>query len=68
MNDPESNSVEENLAIVNFITLQRCYDVLSLILKNTNPKDWEQLMTLHEDGDFATPAPSLRTESEDNDE
>lgn len=60
-----SHDVAEDPALVNTIILWRIYDVLSVLLSNINPKDWESVMKAHEAGIFITPAPAFRVGEEE---
>lgn len=53
------HQVEGNEGVVDTILLYRIYDVLSVMLSNLNPTDWETVMKAHEAGMFVTPLPSI---------
>lgn len=57
--DEINHAIEDNLQIVNFITLRRIYDVLLGIYSNINPGEADALANLHQDGFFASPDPAL---------
>lgn len=52
------HSIEDNIGLVNYITLRRIYDVLLGIYSNVNPGEADSLAQLHDAGLFASPEPS----------
>lgn len=52
------HSGEDEIHLVNYITLRRIYDVLLGIYSNINPDEADSLAKLHEYGLFASPEPS----------
>lgn len=50
--------IDDDLAMVQTITLMRIYDVLFLLLKHADEEDWEKLMIMHQSGEFAGPDPA----------
>lgn len=60
-------NIQDEPDIVNTILLYRIYDVLSVMLSNVNPQDWEAVMKAHEQGLFVTPLPAISAQPEDED-
>ena len=52
------HSAEENLAVVNYITMTRIYDALIVLLRNINPEEAKALVEAHEKGILLAPPPS----------
>ena len=60
----ESNNLEDNLDMVNYIMLHRIYDMLTLIAKGQAGKeDVEKMVKYHEDGFLLGPAPAFRSDN-----
>ena len=55
--DNKPEYIEDNLGVVNTITLMRIYDVLMGIYSNMNPDEADAMVKMHEQGIFATPDP-----------
>ena len=71
MENQESNNIEDNLPMVNYIMLHRIYDILTLIA-NSLAKDEEsrlkvsKMVEYHTEGFLLGPSPAFR--AEDNNE
>jgi hypothetical protein len=57
MSDPAEN-IEDAQGVVQTIMLWRIYDVLLLLLRQTNRPMADQLVEIHEKGEFVGPNPS----------
>jgi len=56
----ETNNLEDNLPMVNYIMLHRIYDLLSLISnKIVGSEDTEKMISYHEAGYLLGPVPSF---------
>lgn len=61
----ESQNLEDNLDMVNYIMLHRIYDVLTIIAnKLVGPEDTSKLIQYHEQGYLLGPTPAFTPESE----
>lgn len=60
----EKKPVEENVEIVNFITLTRIYDVLIAMLDEINQEKARKIVALHAEGQLLAPPPAIRAEEE----
>jgi hypothetical protein len=59
LNNQNSNDLEENLPMVNYIMLHRIYDLLSLIAKGSvGQEEVSKMIAYHEQGYLLGPAPS----------
>jgi hypothetical protein len=68
MEQDQSQNLEENLPMVNYIMLHRIYDMLALIAsKLANEEDVDKLLKMHEEGYLFGPPPAY-TSSEDSNE
>lgn len=63
----EEHDLENEIHVVNYITLRRIYDVLLGIYSNINPDEADSMARLHEEGLFASPEPMITLGSEDAD-
>ena len=65
MENKESQNLEDNLDMVNYIMLHRIYDVLTIIAnKLVGPEDTSKLIQYHEQGYLIVPTPAFTPESE----
>jgi hypothetical protein len=64
MEEKESQSIEENLPMVNYIMLHRIYDMLTIMANKADPEKTAKMVEYHEQGFLLGPAPSF-TPSED---
>lgn len=60
-----NHAIEDQIHVVNFITLRRIYDVLLGIYSNINPEEADSLAHLHQEGYFASPDPAVAEIRED---
>ena len=61
----ESQNLEDNLDMVNYIMLHRIYDVLTIIAnKLVGPEDTSKLIQYHEQGYLLGPTPAFTPEGE----
>ena len=68
MENKESQNLEDNLDMVNYIMLHRIYDVLTIIAKKlVGPEDTSKLIQYHEQGYLLGPTPAF-TPSEETQE
>lgn len=58
MTEPVEHAIEDEIHLVNYITLRRIYDVLLGIYSNINPGEANSLAQLHQGGFFASPEPA----------
>ena len=65
MEDKESQSIEDNLPMVNYIMLHRIYDMLTIMANKADPEKTAKMIEYHEQGFLLGPAPSF-SPSEDN--
>ena len=64
MEEKESQSIEDNLPMVNYIMLHRIYDMLTIMANKADPEKTSRMIEYHEQGFLLGPAPSF-TPSED---
>jgi hypothetical protein len=64
MEEKESQSIEDNLPMVNYIMLHRIYDMLTIMANNVDAEKTAKMIEYHEQGFLLGPAPSF-TPSED---
>jgi hypothetical protein len=64
MEEKESQSIEDNLPMVNYIMLHRIYDMLTIMANKADPEKTAKMIEYHEQGFLLGPAPSF-TPSED---
>jgi len=63
--NPDSQNIEENLPMVNYIMLHRIYDMLSLISNEiAGTEKTSQMVEYHDQGFLLGPAPSYSSEEE----
>jgi hypothetical protein len=60
--EPEEDSVEDNLPLVNYIMLHRVYDLLLILCQAQDPEKTARLVELHTSGGFLGPTPSYSPE------
>ena len=65
MEEKESQSIEDNLPMVNYIMLHRIYDMLTIMANKADPEKTAKMIEYHEQGFLLGPAPSF-SPSEDN--
>jgi hypothetical protein len=59
----ESQNLEDNLDMVNYIMLHRIYDLLTVIAnKLVGPEDTSKLIEYHEQGYLLGPAPAYNSQ------
>jgi hypothetical protein len=59
MEDKESQSIEDNLPMVNYIMLHRIYDMLTIMANKADPEKTAKMIEYHEQGFLLGPAPSF---------
>ncbi len=59
MEDKESQSIEDNLPMVNYIMLHRIYDMLTIMANKADPEKTSKMIEYHEQGFLLGPAPSF---------
>lgn len=65
-NNQQSNSIEDNLPMVNYIMLHRIYDLLVLIAKNVGSiEEVDKMIQYHDAGHLLGPLPSYTAEEEE---
>ena len=63
--ETESNNLEDNLPMVNYIMLHRIYDMLALIANHlADPEEVSKMVNYHEQGFLLGPVPSYSTPEE----
>ena len=63
MENEESQSLEDNLPMVNYIMLHRIYDLLTLIAKEIgNEEEVSKMVEYHNQGYLLGPAPAYSSE------
>ena len=69
MADQESQSLEDNLPMVNYIMLHRIYDMLTIMANKVDYEKTEKMIKYHEDGYLLGPSPSFTSQegSEESD-
>ncbi len=71
MSDQQSQNLEDNLPMVNYIMLHRIYDMLTIMANGVDPEKTEKMIKYHEEGYLLGPSPSFTPQeeiSEDSDE
>ena len=71
MSDQQSQNLEDNLPMVNYIMLHRIYDILTIMANKVDPEKTEKMIKYHEEGYLLGPSPSFTPQeeiSEDSDE
>ena len=64
MEEKESQSIEDNLPMVNYIMLQRIYDMLTIMANKADPEKTAKMIEYHEQGFLLGPAPSFTPSEE----
>jgi hypothetical protein len=65
MTEEQSNNLEDNLPMVNYIMLHRIYDLLTLIAnKLVGPEDASKMVEYHNQGFLLGPSPSFTPQDE----
>ena len=65
MTEEQSNNLEDNLPMVNYIMLHRIYDLLTLIAnKFVGPEDVSKMVEYHNQGFLLGPSPSFTPQDE----
>lgn len=64
MEDKESQSLEDNLPMVNYIMLHRIYDMLTIMANKADPEKTAKMIEYHEQGFLLGPAPSFSPSEE----
>ena len=64
MEDKQSQSIEDNLPMVNYIMLHRIYDMLTIMANKTDPEKTAKMIEYHEQGFLLGPAPSFSPSEE----
>ena len=64
MEEKESQSIEDNLPMVNYIMLHRIYDMLTIMANKADPEKTAKMIEYHEQGFFLGPAPSFAPSEE----
>jgi hypothetical protein len=59
MSDQQSQSLEDNLPMVNYIMLHRIYDMLTIMANKVDPEKTEKMIKYHEEGYLLGPSPSF---------
>jgi len=59
MEDKESQSLEDNLPMVNYIMLHRIYDMLTIMANKADPEKTAKMIEYHEQGFLLGPSPSF---------
>jgi hypothetical protein len=64
MEDKQSQSIEDNLPMVNYIMLHRIYDMLTIMANKADPEKTAKMVEYHEQGFLLGPAPSFSPSEE----
>ena len=64
MEEKESQSLEDNLPMVNYIMLHRIYDMLTIMANKADPEKTAKMIEYHEQGFLLGPAPSFSPSEE----
>jgi len=64
MEEKESQSIEDNLPMVNYIMLHRIYDMLTILANKADPEKTAKMIEYHEQGFLLGPAPSFSPSEE----
>ncbi len=59
MEEKESQSIEDNLPMVNYIMLHRIYDMLTIMANNVDAEKTAKMIEYHEQGFLLGPSPSF---------
>lgn len=65
MEEKESQSIEDNLPMVNYIMLHRIYDMLTIMANGVDPEKTAKMIEYHEQGFLLGPAPSFTPPDEE---
>ena len=66
MEEKESQSIEDNLPMVNYIMLHRIYDMLTIMANGVDPDKTAKMIEYHEQGYLLGPGPSFTPPEEVN--
>ena len=64
MSDQQSQNLEDNLPMVNYIMLHRIYDMLTIMANGVDPEKTEKMIKYHEEGYLLGPSPSFTPQEE----
>jgi len=64
MEEKESQPIEDNLPMVNYIMLHRIYDMLTIMANKADPEKTAKMIEYHEQGFLLGPAPSFSPSEE----
>jgi hypothetical protein len=64
MEEKESQSIEDNLPMVNYIMLHRIYDMLTIMANGVDPEKTAKMIEYHEQGFLLGPAPAFSPSEE----
>ena len=64
MSDQQSQNLEDNLPMVNYIMLHRIYDMLTIMANGVDPDKTEKMIKYHQDGYLLGPSPSFTPQEE----
>jgi hypothetical protein len=64
MEEKESQNIEDNLPMVNYIMLHRIYDMLTIMANYADPEKTAKMIDYHEQGFLLGPAPSFAPSEE----
>jgi hypothetical protein len=64
MEEKESQSIEDNLPMVNYIMLHRIYDMMTILANKADPEKTAKMIEYHEQGFLLGPAPSFSPNEE----
>ncbi len=64
MEEKESQSIEDNLPMVNYIMLHRIYDMLTIMANEVSPEKTAKMIEYHEQGFLLGPAPAFSPSEE----
>ena len=64
MEEKQSQSIEDNLPMVNYIMLHRLYDMLTIMANKADPEKTAKMIEYHEQGFLLGPAPSFSPSEE----
>jgi hypothetical protein len=57
--EQKSESIEENLDMVNYIMLARIYDMITILANKADPEKTAQMIEYHDKGFLLGPGPSF---------
>jgi hypothetical protein len=60
----QTNNLEDNLPMVNYIMLHRIYDLLTVMANAADPEKTSKVIEFHEQGYLLGPAPSFTPSEE----